>query len=418
MNTVLVIGWEYLKNRRRQTVLSIVGVMLGVSFFIGIASMMKGMHDYFIEKLIDVAPHVKIMDEFRNPQQQPVYQRFPDAAVELRGIKPREEIRGIHSARSILERLTAMDGLAVSPVLQGQVFLRYGGKDVAAALTGIRPEMERHASNLERDMTQGDLNALLTNSNGIIIGEELAHKLGARLGAKISAISPAGNTRTMKLVGLFNTGVTEVDGSTGYAMLKKVQILQDRENRINQINIRLQNVDDATSLAADLEKRYGYRTESWQETFANIFEMFVIENIIMYSTVGVIIIVSSFGIFNIISTSVNEKSRDIAILKSIGFSEGDIRKVFLFQGIVIGLIGSIFGWVLGAMLVEMLASFRIDLGEEVNMPIKFEGMPVFRSVWLYIGGAVMATLSSVISAYIPARKAAALYPVDIIRGAA
>lgn len=100
------------------------------------------------------------------------------------------------------------------------------------------------------------------------------------------------------------------------------------------------------------------------------------------------------------------------------FSEGDIRKVFLFQGIVIGLIGSIFGWVLGAMLVEMLASFRIDLGEEVNMPIKFEGMPVFRSVWLYIGGAVMATLSSVISAYIPARKAAALYPVDIIRGAA
>ncbi len=418
MNTVLVIGWEYLKNRRRQTVLSILGVMLGVSFFIGIASMMKGMHDYFIEKLIDVAPHVKIMDEFRNPQQQPVYQRFPDAAVELRGIKPREEIRGIHSARSILERLTAMDGLAVSPVLQGQVFLRYGGKDVAAALTGIRPEMERHASNLERDMTQGDLNALLTNSNGIIIGEELAHKLGARPGAKISAISPAGNTRVMKLVGLFNTGVTEVDGSTGYAMLKKVQILQNRENRINQINIRLQNVDDATSLAADLEKRYGYRTESWQETFANIFEMFVIENIIMYSTVGVIIIVSSFGIFNIISTSVNEKSRDIAILKSIGFSEGDIRKVFLFQGIVIGLIGSIFGWVLGAMLVEMLASFRIDLGEEVNMPIKFEGMPVFRSVWLYIGGAVMATLSSVISAYIPARKAAALYPVDIIRGAA
>jgi len=418
MNTVLVIGWEYLKNRRRQTILSISGVMLGVAFFIGIASMMKGMHDYFIEKLIDVAPHVKIMDEFRNPQQQPVYHYFPGATIELRGVKPREEIRGIHSAKTILERLATMEGIAVSPVLQGQVFLRYGGKDVAAALTGIQPEMERHASNLERDMTKGDLNALLTNSNGIIIGEELAHKLGAKLGARITAISPAGITRTMKLVGLFNTGVTEVDGSAGYAMLKKVQILQDRENRINQINIRLQNVDSAAPLAADLEKRYGYRTESWQETFANIFEMFVIENIIMYSTVGVIIIVSSFGIFNIISTSVSEKSRDIAILKSIGFSEGDIKKIFLFQGIVIGLIGSVLGWVIGAMLVEMLASFHIDLGEEVNLPIKFEGMPVFRSVWLYVGGAAMATLSSVISAYIPARKAAALYPVDIIRGAA
>ena len=112
----------------------------------------------------------------------------------------------------------------------------------------------------------------------------------------------------MKLVGLFNIGVPEVDANTSYATLKKVQILQNKEDVINQINIRMDNIDHAPILAAQLEKRYLYRMESWQESFANLFEIFMIENAIMYSTVGEILLVSGFGIFNIISTTVNEKN--------------------------------------------------------------------------------------------------------------
>jgi lipoprotein-releasing system permease protein len=201
-------------------------------------------------------------------------------------------------------------------------------------------------------------------------------------------------------------------------MLKKVQILQKRENRINQINIRLKDVDSAVPLASSIEKRFGYRTESWQETFANVFEMFMVENIIMYSTVGAIMLVAGFGIFNIISTSVNDKRKDIAILKSMGFSEKDILMIFVFQGILIGIVGTIIGWILGAGLIEYFASFTLDFGEDFEMPVAFDGLPMNRSVWLYIISGLMATLSSTLSAYIPARKAAELHPVEIIRGAA
>ncbi|MCH2038783.1 MAG: ABC transporter permease [Rickettsiales bacterium] len=97
----LSIAFEYIRNRKRQALLSILGVMLGVAFFIAIASMMRGMHEYFIEKLIDVVPHVKIMDEFRDPPPQPIYAKYPGTLIDLRGIKPKEELRGIRGANKL-----------------------------------------------------------------------------------------------------------------------------------------------------------------------------------------------------------------------------------------------------------------------------------------------------------------------------
>lgn len=418
MQLTLSIALEYTRNRKRQALLSVLGVMLGVAFFIAIAGMMRGMHEYFIEKLIDVVPHVKIMDEYRHPLPQPIYETYPDTLIDLRGIKPKEELRGIRGANKIISKLNERDDIRMSPVLQGQVFLRYGGKDIASSLIGIDPKMERRTSNLERDITQGSLDRLLTNSNGIILGERLAKKLSIRLGAKLSVISSAGIIRKMKVVGLFNSGVPEVDSSTSYAMLKKVQILQKKEDVINQMNIRMDNIDNAPQLAKNLEQQYLYRTESWQESFANLFEIFMMENMIMYSTVGAILLVAGFGIFNIISTTVNEKKHDIAILKSIGFSERDISHIFLYQGIIVGIMGTLLGWVLGAILVELLAMLDFSFEGDVQAPVEFnEGFPMYRSIWLYVGGGIMAIFSSSISAYLPARKAAALYPVDIIRGA-
>jgi len=412
------IALEYISNRKRQSLFSVLGVAMGVAFFIAIASMMQGMHSYFIEKLVDVAPHVKVMDEFRESETQPVYKKYSDSVIELRGVKPKEEIRGIRSADKIIADLEKRRDLSVAPALLGEAFLRYGGKDVGSSIIGINPEKERFASNLERDMINGNLNSLLTNSSGIIIGKSLAKKLSIKMGNKLSIISPAGIIKKMKVVGIFETGVTEVDAMTSYMLIKKAQILQNKHDVINRINIRMIDVNKAPAIASEIEEKYRYKTESWQETFANIFEMFVIENTIMYSTVAAILMVAGFGIYNIISTSVNEKKKDIAILKSMGFSEKDIRMIFLFQGIVIGIIGTISGWVLGAMLVEILATINMSMEGEVDMPIQLEGLPMYRSIWLYIWGGILAIISSSISAYIPARKAASLKPVDIIRGAA
>lgn len=406
---------HYLVNRKRQAAISVVGVMLGVAFFIAISGMLQGMHQFFIQRLVDSYPHVMISDEFREPEAPPVVMRYPDAVTVIRGLKPKEETQGVRNYRQIIEGLKEKPGLTYSPITSGQVFLRYGGRDVSTTIYGVDPRLERNASKLARDMKVGKIENLMTTSNGIILGRAMADKIGLDMGSRLNVISPVGVIMQMKVVGIFDSGVTQVDTGTSYANIKKVQVLQNKVNKINQINIRLDDVDSAPTVATVLERKYKYKAESWQEAFKNIFELFVVQNGIMYTTVSVILLVAGFGIYNIISSSVMEKYRDIAILKSMGFSESDVIGIFFWQGVVIGIIGVFAGWACGAGLVEILASIKLSLNKDVA--VRMDGFPMFRSLWLYAAGGVMGLLSAAFAAWIPARRAARLNPVDIIRGA-
>lgn len=409
------VALQYLFNRKRQAAISVVGVMLGVAFFIAISGMLQGMHQFFIKRLVDSYPHVKISDEFREPEAQPVQMKYPDAVAVIRGLKPKDEKQGVRNYRQIIESLKERQGITYSPMTSGQAFLRYGGHDVSTTINGVDPRLERNASKLARDMKLGAIENLLTVPHGIILGQALADKVGAQMGTRLNVISPAGIIQQMKVVGIFDSGVTQVDINASYANIKKVQVLQDRVDKINQINLRLDDVDSAPAVAASIERKFRYKAESWQEAFKNIFELFVVQDGIMYTTVCVILLVAGFGIYNIISSSVMEKYRDIAILKSIGFSEDDVVGIFFIQGVIIGAIGMVMGWGLGAALVEILSSIKLNLNKDVA--VRLEGFPMFRSPYLYLAGGVMGMLSAAFAAWIPARRAARLHPVDIIRGA-
>jgi lipoprotein-releasing system permease protein len=408
------IAVTHLLTRKRQTAVSMLGVAMGVGFAIAMAGLMDGFQTYFISKVIDVTPHIVMKDEFRNPPVQPAALRYSHGALNLRGVRPRDEIRGIRRAQSIVASLSRRANLSVAPSLEGQVFLRYGSKDVGATLIGIEPDRQRTVSNLERDLTAGSLDALKTSANGLIIGVDLARKLGVKMRDTVTAVSPAGVILKMKIVGIFRTGLINLDGSTSYALLKKVQVLQKRINVINQINMRLKDADAAQRVAASIERRFLYRTESWQEANEGVLGVFVIQHAIMYATTGAILVVACFGIFNVISTIIFEKTRDIAILKSMGFEEGDIRMIFLIEGVAVGVLGSLLGWGLGYALLQLLASVKFD----VEGIVKLQGF-VLHSTWVhYAIGTVAAMSSAAFAAYLPARKAARLRPVDIIRGAA
>jgi lipoprotein-releasing system permease protein len=339
---------------------------------------------------------------------------FSGGAVVLHGLKPRDEIRGIRKAGTMVAALSEWPGLSVAPSLDGQVILRYGSADKSATLIGIVPEREIHVTQLADDMVEGHLTDLASAANGIVIGVGLASKLGAKMGDSLNAISPAGVILRVKVVGLFRTGIVNLDEVQAYILLKKAQILQSRANVINQIRIRLERVDEAREVAARIEALYGYRAESWQEANESVFGVFRIQNAIMYSTVGAIMVVAAFGIYNIISTVVYEKSRDIAILKSIGLTESDIRRTFLMQGLMIGLIGAVLGWLIGFGLTSLLASIRFDVGGMVRNDRFFLAW----SVTHYWIGGMFSLVASGVAAWIPARRAAGANPVDIIRGAA
>jgi lipoprotein-releasing system permease protein len=409
----LSIALQHLRHRRRQTLVSLLGVALGVAFFIGISAMMQGFQRDFIARIIDVQPHIIVKDEVRVPPRQAVERAFPTGAIALRGLKPREEVRGIRGARNMVAVLEEMPGVHVAPALYGNLLLRFGGKDVSVNLTGIAPERERHVTHLEKDLLSGTLDSLYTTSNAIILGEGVARKAGIREGDLISAVSPVGVVLKMKVVGIFRSNITLMDNFEVYTLLKKAQILQNRPNVINRVNLRLDDVEKAAPLAAEIERRFGYRSESWQEQSRNVLGIFVIQNAIMYSTVSAILIVACFGIFNVISTVVFEKTRDIGILKSMGFRDRDIRRIFLMEGLMVGMIGTVIGWLMGWGLIEFMASLHFDMEGFV----KAQGFVLYRTPRHYAISAAMAITSATLAAWIPARRASRLNPVDIVRGA-
>lgn len=412
MSMALSIAMRHLLSRKRQSVVSLSGIVIGVGFFLAISSLMQGSQNDFIRRLIDNAPHITVSDEFRRPGAQPVHRLYPDALVELRSVKPLTETRGIRGHRKVLEELKAMPGVRASASLSGQALLSFAGRDVNITLNGMVPEDMRVVTTIEDNMVTGGIDDLIANRNGIILGQDLLDKLSLEAGDNITLVSAGGQVRVFKIVATFRTGQSAYDETQGFADLKRVQALMDRSNRANTILIKMDDPYAALAMARDLENRIGYKSVSWQEASEDITSTLVIRNIIMYSVVSAVLIVAAFGIYNIISTVVMEKHRDIAILKSMGFTARDIRHVFIIQGALLGLAGLGAGIPLGCALMYALAQIRFKspgLTEPVNMPIDWT-WPQFAVA----GG--FAFFAALLAAYLPARKAAQVMPVDILRG--
>jgi lipoprotein-releasing system permease protein len=153
---------------------------------------------------------------------------------------------------------------------------------------------------------------------------------------------------------------------------------------------------------------------SWQEANGDLMSAFLVRNVIMYTVVGAILLVAGFGIYNVISTIVHEKARDIAILKSLGFAETDMRRIFLLEGIIIGAMGALAGCLMGYGLSALLASIRFEFRAGAA---NLDRLPILFSVWHYLIASGFALASAGFAGYLPARKAAKVKPVDIIRGA-
>jgi lipoprotein-releasing system permease protein len=408
----LSIALAHLRSRKRQTVVSILGVTLGVGIFVSISGMMQGFQNYFRTQIIETNPHIVITDEIRLPPRQPLQVLHPRDAVDIKRILPRDPVRGITDAVGILEALSTMPGLAATPTLRGQVILRRAGRDHAVAALGIDPVKEPRVTSLARDMVSGRLDALGSRPDGVIIGISLAKKMGAAVGDTIAAATLAGGETSLRIVGIFRTGLEQQDTGLIYLSLSKQQSMQGRPRVINEIRIRLDDIAGSIPTAAMIEGRWGLKSAPWEETYARVLAVFVLQNSIIFACTASILLVAGFGIFNIISTVVMEKSRDIAIMRSIGVAGRDIVSIFVIEGAVVGMIGMVAGWLLGLGLSWMLEQVPAPGGEPGATLI------VARSITIYGIASFIALLASLGAAWLPARKAARTDPLTIIRGAA
>lgn len=407
----LMIAWSHLSVRKRQTLASVLGVAMGVGFFISVSGMMKGFQDFFRTQIIESNAHIVMNDEVRYPALQPAEQIYAGDAVQVKRAFPQEPVRGILGAANILDSLH-QQGISAAPVLRGQVLLRRSGRDAAVSMLGIDPDIEGTVTSLPEDLIAGSLTSLNSVPDGIIIGSLLADKLGANLGDSLIAATPASIITNLKIVGIFRTGLNQLDEGQAYIHLIKQQAIQNRPRVINEIRIRLPDVSRSIPVAADLEARWGYKSAPWEETNSRVLAVFQIQNLIIYATVSAILIVAGFGIFNIISTVVLEKARDIAILRSIGLNSQNIASIFVIEGTVVGFLGSLMGWVIGYALSWGLEQIPAPGASNPNQTLIVDS-----SFERYLLAGGLALVAAVLAGWLPARKAARLNPLVIVRGA-
>lgn len=410
MNLVFDIAWTHVRTRARQTLVAVAGVGTGVGFSIMMAALMQGSQDDFVDRLVNTLAHIAISDERRVPPEQPAEQAF--AAAEIHGLTPEARRRGIKNPLATMAALEAWVPGGVAPSVKTQVIVRYASRDVAVSLVGIDPHREPKVSELPKQMRQGTLASLFRATNAVILGDRLAEKIGARVGANITLQASEGGAINAQVVGIFHSGIRPTDESTAYALLKTGQILSRQTGLVNELRIKLGDPMIAREISQRIERETGYKSISWQEQHEDLLSAFVIRNVIMFTVVGAILLVASFGTYNIISTITHEKARDIAIMKSLGLREGTVRRIFVIEALIIGLVGALAGFVLGYLLCVGLGMIEIKspFMDSNRLPLAYNPLH-------YLIAVSVALASSFAAGYAPARKAARLHPVEIIRGA-
>ena len=414
MNVTLAVAWAHLVGRKRQTLVALGGVVLGVAFFLATSSLMRGSERDFLQRLVDNAPHITVYDEYRDPPAQPAALRWREAALALPRVKPQRETRGIRGWPRLLESLRQQPGLRVAPVLNGAVVLSFAGRVQGLQLSGIDPLAMKGVSTIESKMIEGSLDSLDADASGIVLGAGLMQQFQLRVGSTVTVVAAGALSRSLKVVGVFRTGNQGYDEGQAFVKLQRAQALLGRENRVNRLILQLDDPQAAAALAPQIEAQWGYKSVSWSEASQDILSLLVIRNLIMYTVVSAILVVASLGIYNTLSTVALEKTRDIAILKSMGFHARELQRIFLLQGLAVGVLGSLIGLGLGALLMQALGQVKVKPPGAVDVT----HLPIYWGAEQFALAAAFALLSALAAAWLPARKAANLQPVDILRGAA
>jgi len=405
----------HLLSKKRQTIVAMLGVTFGIAMFIFQAGLMSGFQTFFIEQSINTTANIRIYNEPKNNRKSIIENTGNNEKdwVVVRNQKVKEEQPKIKNGYQIMRQLEKHSDIAgISPFLGSQVIFRLGISQTAGRVAGVDIEKENSLFSLSDNTVEGDILSLENTPNGLILGIGLAELLGAKMGDNITVVSPKGVEIQLKVVGIHRSGIVDVDKSRGFVNLRSAQqLMQVDGSYITDINIKLKNIDKAEVLAKEFTSRYGYTAQNWKDANANIFGIFKIQNMITGLVISSILVVSGFGIFNILMMIIFEKMQDIAILKAIGYKDRDIKTIFLSESLIIGFFGGILGLLLGFTLQELVASIRMNMKGFVAMEhLQFNQSPYFFAFAFVFGMVVTA-----VAGYMPARKASRIDPVEIIR---
>jgi lipoprotein-releasing system permease protein len=255
---------------------------------------------------------------------------------------------------------------------------------------------------------QGNIESLSTHQDGIVIGSGIAEKMNVMTGDKINITSSKGVNLTLTVVGIFKTNNSKEDRTKSYVNLSTgQQFLKENDVYVTDINVNIDNPEQAPQVAVELSQLTGYKAEDWKAANESYMAASRVRKIVITFISFTLLIVSSFGIYNILNMTVSQKINDIAILKAMGFNGRDVVRIFVYQALTIGAIGVILGVFFALLLVQALQHVYIG-GDIGYFPIRFEP-------WVFVRGIFIGLFITFLAGYVPAKKAAKVDPVSIFR---
>lgn len=413
---ILNIAKTHLVSKLRQTLIAALGVTFGIGSYITLVSFMTGLNKMLDDLILNQTPHVHVFNEIRPSEEQPIalYENLEESLHVVHSVKPRLSQKKIHNAKPLMAYLNSDSRVrGALPQVKTQIFYLAGSIELGGNLTGVDILREEELFNLGDYIVQGSARDLHQTSNGIILGAGVAEKISLTVGDRVQVNTVRGDIFPLKIVGIYQSGIVEIDNVQSFSNLKTVQrILGEPENYITDINLKLYDIEEAIPIAEAIEKQFGLTAIDIKTANAQFETGTTVRNLITYAVSITLLIVAGFGIYNILNMLIYEKMNDIAILKATGFSGRDVQLIFMSQAVIIGFLGGIVGLLLGYGISLVISNTPFDteaLPTVENYPVNFD--PAF-----YVVGISFAMLSTFLAGYLPSLRAKKIDPVKIITG--
>jgi len=402
--------------RIKQTMVAAVGVTFSITMFIALLGFMNGLNDLLDGLILNRTAHVRFYNDIKPNEEQPITlsEEFKNFHNIIRSVKPSGSRVNIYNNDGIIRTLKEDKRiLGVASKIAVQIFFNVGNVDIPGVLNGIEVEEENRLFAFSDYVVAGNFMDLQYTNNSIILGKGAADKMMAEIGDYVQVTTAQGNRLLLKVVGYYQSGLGELDNLQSYVSLATAQkMLGETSSYITDIQVKLHDLNLSPALAQEYRSMFGIDADDIQTVNAQFETGSNIRSLISYAVGITLLVVSGFGIYNILNMMIYEKMDTIAILKAIGFSGADVRNIFVTIAVSIGLVGGLLGLLFG--FVACLGIERIPFETEALPTIKT--FPVNFNPRYYLIGAVFSLVTTYFAGFFPSRKASKVDPVEIIRG--
>ena len=406
MNINSLIAKTYIVSNKKLTAVAVLGVLLGMSIYIFMNSMMVGFDKSSATSVFKSTAHIRV---YKDDEISKALIRQNNSQSLIINPKVVPVNNTIINPNLIIETiLKQKDVVVVTPQVNSSVFYNSGKSQISGLAVGVKPDEANLMYNIKSFMVEGNFDLLKSNPNGIVIGSGISEKMNLRINDNLNLTSSKGINRTFKVIGIFKTNNSNTDKTKSYINISaSQQLLKEVTSYITDINVNISDPENAEIIAAKLSDITGYKAEGWKQANETLMAANKMRKIIITFVSLTILLVAGFGIYNILNMTVSQKINDIAILKAIGFKGKDVIRIFVTQAVTIGFLGVIGGVVIATILITILK--KVYIGGDIGyFPIDYEPQK-------FIQGIIIGLIITFFAGFIPAKKAANVDPVDILR---